>query len=39
MSHVKVKEQDRTIEKIDQIQQQIKDLEKELQHKGKVLRT
>lgn len=37
MSHVKVKEQDRTIEKIDQIQQQIKDLEKELQHKNKVI--
>lgn len=37
MSHVKVKEQDRTIEKIDQVQQQIKDLEKELQHKNKVI--
>lgn len=37
MTHVKVKEQDRTLEKIDQIQQQIKDLEKELQHKNKVI--
>ncbi|MEB8066908.1 MULTISPECIES: alanine--tRNA ligase [Mammaliicoccus] len=37
MKHVKVKDQARTIEKIDQIQQQNKDLDKELQQKNKTI--
>lgn len=37
MQHVKVKDQNRTIEKIDQLNQHNKDLEKELQQKNKVI--